>query len=150
VPKTRFRGRVAKLYAEHAGAIGVLFCIAPTVVFWVVMLAGFWEFRQVYVVRFAVTLVFGGALSAAANRYGVTLCLSKHESPYGPATVLDGAAIGAGVGFAIGLVGPLTGLIATNHPEIVKTIIIVTWSASAIFGAFLGAFLASRLEPLGK
>jgi hypothetical protein len=139
---------VAKFYAEHAGALGIAFCGFPTAVFWIVMLAGYWEFRPVYVVRLAVTLLVGGALALYANRYGVKLCLSKHTSPMGPATILDGAAIGAGVGVATGFVGPLTGLIYTNHPEMVKTFIIATWSSSAALGALLGGFLASQLGPV--
>lgn len=134
--------RLASLYVRRAALFGALWCIVPTAIVWLVMLSQSLPFRPVYIFRFAVTAVLGGALGAFANRYGVFLWLLKHRSPEGPATVLDGAAIGAAVGWITGLVGPLAGFIATDHVEDVKTLVIVAWLAAAVTGTIAGALLA--------
>jgi len=134
--------RVASLYVRRTALFGALWCIVPTAIVWIVMLSASLPFRPVYLLRFAVTAVVGGALGAFANRYGVSLWLLKHRSPEGPATVLDGASIGAAVGWITGLVGPLAGFIATDDVEGAKTIVIVAWLAAAVTGTIAGALLA--------
>ena len=69
--------------------------------------------------------------------------LIKHRSTEGPATVVDGALIGAAVGVGIQILPALTGLIATNHPEEAKAVIIGVWLASIGIGALIGSVLAS-------
>ena len=135
--------RLAALYIRRAALFGVLWCIVPTLVAWTVMLTAFIAFRPVYVLRFVVTALVGGALGALANSRGVSLWLSKQRSPEGPATVLDGAMIGASVGWITGLVGPLASFIGTEHFEDAKTIVIVGWLAAAVMGTISGALLAS-------
>jgi hypothetical protein len=134
--------RLASLYVRRAALFGVLWCIVPTLIAWAVALSGSLSFRPVYLLRFAVTALVGGALGALANRHGVALWLMKDRSPQGPATVLDGAAIGAAVGWITGLVGPLASFIGTEHVEDAKTVVIVGWLAAAAMGTIAGALLA--------
>jgi hypothetical protein len=135
--------RLATVYVKRAALLGALWCLVPTVIAWTVMLSAFIPFRPIYFVRFVVTAIAGGALGAFANRLGVSLWLTRHRSPEGPATVLEGAAIGAAVGWITGLVGPLASFIGTEHVEDAKTIVIVGWLAAAGMGALAGALLAS-------
>jgi len=134
--------RLASLYVRRTALFGALWCIVPTSIVWIVMLSASLPFRPVYLLRFAVTAVVGGALGAFANSYGVSLWLLKHRSPDGPATVLDGASIGAAVGWITGLAGPLAGFIATDDVEGAKTLVIVAWLAAAVTGTIAGALLA--------
>jgi hypothetical protein len=59
--------RLATLYVRRAALFGALWCIVPTLIVWIVMLSVSFSFRPVYLVRFAVTAVVGGALGALAN-----------------------------------------------------------------------------------
>jgi MFS family permease len=67
----------------------------------------------------------------------------KHRSQEGPGTISDGLLIGAGVGVGTTFLPPLTSLIATNHPEEAKLLIILSWSAGIVFGGLIGGTLAS-------
>jgi hypothetical protein len=56
--------------------------------------------------------------------------------------VLDGALIGAAVGFSMQVLPALTALIATNHPHEATAGILGVWLASIALGAIVGAMLA--------
>jgi hypothetical protein len=100
-------------------------------------------FREVYLLRLALSLLLGGWIAARVNDYGVRLWLMKHRSQEGPGTISDGLLIGAGVGVGTTFLPPLTSLIATNHPEEAKLLIILSWSAGIVFGGLIGGTLAS-------
>jgi hypothetical protein len=133
--------RLSDTYLQHLRLIGALYCLVP-VGLWLVALLVLIPFREVYVLRLILSVVGGGYLAARANEYGVTLWLSKHRSSAGPATVADGALIGAAVGMAVSLIPPLTNLIASNHPDEARLAIIICWLVSMLCGAALGGTLA--------
>jgi len=128
-------------YRRHARLIGALYCIVPTLVWFGIVFAAN-PFREIYLARLGVSVVVGGFIAAKANEYGVRLWLAKHRSPEGPATVADGAVIGAFVGLASSLLPPLTALVATRHPEEVKMFIIASWLVALFNGCWVGAVVA--------
>lgn len=129
-------------YVRRSAIIGVFYCAVPTI-FWFLASLFVMPLRGVYILRLAVALVVGGALSAFANRYGVMTWLLKHRSAEGPATVLDGVIIGGSIGIGIALIPALTLLIGTNHLEDAKTYIIMSYLIAIGAGALIGAILAS-------
>ena len=134
--------RFGESYIRLAKLIGALYCIVPSVA-WFVGGLFLVPFREVYLLRLGLSVVLGGCVAAWLHEYGVKTWLIKHRSAQGPATVLDGAVIGAAVGVGIQILPALTGLIATNHPEEAKAVILGAWLASLGIGALLGAVLAS-------
>jgi hypothetical protein len=100
------------------------------------------SFREVYLLRLVLSLLLGGWIAARINDYGVRLWLIKHRSQEGPATVIDGILMGAGVGMGTTFLPPLTLLIATHHPEEAKLFIILSWVAGIVFGGVIGGLLA--------
>jgi hypothetical protein len=134
--------RVCETYIRHSCLIGALWCVIPTLA-WFIAALSMVPFREVYLLRLAISLIVGGTLAAFSNRYGVSIWLMKHSSQKGPATVLDGLVIGCSVGMGTALVPPLTLLIATNHLEEAKTYIIVCYLAAMGIGALIGAVLAA-------
>jgi hypothetical protein len=129
-------------YIHRAKLAGVMYCIVPWVAGFVGMFCTL-PFREVYLLRMGLAVVIGGGVAAWLHEYGVTLWLIKHRSAEGPATVIDGAVIGAAVGMGIQILPSLTGLIGTNHPDEAKTIIIGIWIAGIVIGALIGSLLAS-------
>jgi hypothetical protein len=134
--------RLCDWYVRRVAIIGFLYCVVPTLI-WFGWLFATQEFRTVYLLRLAISLVVGGAVAAWVNRFGVSLWVIKHRSKAGPATVLDGALIGVATGWASALLPPLTGLIYSNHLELAKLFIIAAWLTAAVVGALVGAILAS-------
>ncbi len=134
--------RLCDFYIRHAGWIGVVFCAAPALVWFI---AGFktYDFRWVYLVRLALVLGVGCPIAAYINRYGVEVWLRKHRSAEGPATILDGILVGAAIGVGIALLPTLVVFIQSNHLEMAKTYVIVTYLAGSLVGAVFGAILAS-------
>jgi hypothetical protein len=131
-----------KFYLNHPGLIGcVLFLIPALSVFaWMFM---FQPFRSIYVVRCILTAAVGGAIAAFTHRYGISLWISKHISPKGPAGIIDGIAIGAAVGFFMCLIPALFSLIQSNNLEQTLTFIITSYLASVLLGGILGGAAAS-------
>jgi len=134
--------RLCDWYILHAKLIGAFYCWIPTIAWFGAML--FVDpFREVYLLRLALALLLGGCIAAWINNFGVRLWLVKHRSQEGPATVIDGILIGAGVGIGTTFLPPLTSLIATHHPEEAKLLIIVSWGAGIVFGGVIGGILTS-------
>ena len=129
-------------YVRRAALIGALYSIVPTcLTFAFIFLAN--PFRGVYMLRFALALLIGGAMGAFVHRRGVSLWLSRHRSPEGPISITDGALIGAGVGLSGTIIPALTSLIATNHLELAKIFIIGSWLAALLIGGVIGAILTA-------
>ena len=147
--------RLCEGYIRHAKLIGLLYSWIPTLVWFGAMMFVV-PFREVYALRLVLALLVGGTVAAGINQYGVRLWLIKHRSQDGPATVLDGLLIGAGVGMGTTFLPPLTSLIATHHPEEAKLLIICSWAAGIVFGGLIGGILASigrtyfNRTPTGK
>jgi len=134
--------RLCALYIRRVTIIGALYCAVPTVL-WFAGTFALIPFRGVYVLRLALSLLAGCALSAYVNRFGLSLWLIKHRSSAGPATVVDGVLIGAAVGWGSDFLPPVTSLIGTNHPEEAKAFIIIAWLVAALIGAIIGGSLAA-------
>ena len=134
--------RLCESYIRHAKLIGAFYCWVPTIAWFGAMMFVV-PFREVYVLRLVLVLLVGGLITAWINDYGVRLWLVKHRSQEGPATVVDGILIGAGVGIGTTFFPPLTSLIATHHPEEAKLLIIVSWGAGIVLGGVIGGLLAS-------
>ncbi len=134
--------RLCEWYILHAKLIGVFYCWIPTLA-WFVAMFFVVPFREVYLLRLVLSLLLGGCLAAWINDYAVRLWLVKHRSQEGPATVIDGILIGAGVGIGTTFLPPLTSLIATHHPDEAKLLILVSWGAGIVFGGVIGGLLAS-------
>ena len=134
--------RLCESYIRHAKLIGAFYCWIPTLAWFGAMMFVV-PFREVYLLRLALSLLLGGWIAAGVNDYGVRLWLIKHRSQEGPGTVADGILIGAGVGMGTTFLPPLTSLIATHHPEEAKLLILVSWAAGIIFGGLIGGIVAS-------
>ena len=134
--------RFAEFSLHHPRWMGAVYCIVPAVA-WLVGALCLIPLREVYLLRVALSVVIGGCIAAWLHDYGVKLWFAKRRCTEGPACVLDGALIGAAVGWGIQLLPPLTSLIATHHPQEAKTFIIAAWLISAAIGALVGAALAS-------
>ena len=103
----------------------------------------FVPFREVYLVRLALCLVVGCPIGAYLNRYSVDMWLVKHHSGSGSAKIFDGTLNGAAVGIGTALLPALTSLISSNHLEMAKTFIIVSYIASALVGGIIGSMVAA-------
>jgi hypothetical protein len=136
--------RFCAVYIRHTRLAGVLYSIVPWVAGFVGMFCTL-PFREVYVLRLGLVVVVGGGVAAWLHEYGVKLWLIKHRSTEGPATLVDGAMIGAAVGVGIQVIPSLTSLIGTNHPDEAKNIIIGLWVGGLLIGALIGSLLASVL-----
>lgn len=134
--------RLCALYIRHAGWIGVIYCAAPNLVWFIAALL-FVPFRTVYMLRLVLSLAVGCPIAAYLNRYGVEVWLCKHGSADGPATILDGVLVGAAIGIGSALLPTLTLLIRSSSAETAKTIIIVTYLSATLIGAVFGAILAT-------
>jgi len=134
--------RLCDLYIRYAGFIGVLLCAVPNLV-WFISGLFLIPFREVYPLRLALSLIIGCPIAAYLNRYGVDIWLLKHRSAEGPATIIDGSLVGAAIGVGCALLPTLTLLIASNHIEIAKTIVIITYLSAIFVGAVFGATLAT-------
>jgi hypothetical protein len=134
--------RFGDSYIRHARLGGALYCIVPSVAWFVGGLCVI-PFREVYLLRLGIAVLVGGWVAAWLHAYGVKIWLIKHRSPAGPATAVDGALIGTAVGGGIQVIPALTAFIATNHPEEAKAIVIGVWLVSLVIGALVGASLAS-------
>lgn len=133
--------RLCEFYIRHPRLIGALYCIGPVSIAYAILFATS-PFRGVYALRLILSLVIGVPIAAWVNELGLRLWLIKHQSNDGPATVCDGFFIGAGVGIVTTFVPPLLMLIATNHLEGAKTMILLCWAAGVIVGGLIGAWLA--------
>jgi hypothetical protein len=103
----------------------------------------FVSFREVYLARLALCLAIGCPIGAYLNRYSVDMWLVKHHSDSGPARIVDGTLNGAAVGIGTALLPALTSLISSNHPEMAKTFIIVSYIAATLVGGIIGTVVAA-------
>jgi len=134
--------RLCDSYVRNAATIGALYVVVPTLI-WFGLCLALWPLRPVYILRLALAAVVGGAASAFLNRYGVDLWILKHRSRQGPATLLDGALIGAGVGFGCAFLPPLTNLISSTDLEFVKLFVLAVWAGGALVGGLNGLWLTA-------
>jgi hypothetical protein len=134
--------KLCDLYIKQAGLVGVFHCALPSLG-WFVSILLFVPFREVYIVRLALCLAIGCPIGAYLNRYSVDMWLLKHYSDSGPAKVIDGTLNGAAVGIGTALLPALTSLINSNHLEMAKTFIIVSYIASALVGGIIGTMVAA-------
>ncbi len=133
--------RLCDFYIRHAGWIGAAYCAAPNLA-WFLATFLFVPFRTVYLLRLSLSLFVGCVTSAYLNRYGVDTWLCKHRSADGPATVVDGALIGAAVGIGSALLPTLSVLIRSSCIEVARNAIIITYLSATSIGAALGAVFA--------
>ncbi len=134
--------RLCDFYIRHARLIGAIYCAIPAII-WFIATSLLVPFREVYLLRLGLCLVVGCTVAAYLNRYAVELWLCKHRAVSGPATILDGVLAGAAVGIGSALLPTLSALIRTNHPEMAKTFVIVTYLSTTFVGAVIGAVLAA-------
>lgn len=97
--------------------------------------------RQVYILRFILSLICGGLAGAYSNSYAVNNWLLRVKKKDYKEGVLNGIAGGLFAGIGTAAIPPLTGLIYSNHIEKAKTIIIGTWIFGAMAGIIIGALL---------
>ena len=133
--------RLCDLYIKRAGLIGVIYCAVPNLV-WFMLAFICIPFREVYLLRLFISLAVGCTIAAYLNRYGVEAWLCKHRSDKGPATILDGILIGAGIGIGSALLPTLSVLISSSNLERAKTIIIVTYLLVTLIGGIFGSVIA--------
>ncbi|MFA6032292.1 MAG: hypothetical protein WC889_05280 [Myxococcota bacterium] len=128
-------------YIRRAKLIGALYSIVPSLL-WAVGLLLLNPFREVYLLRIALSLVLGGLSCAIVHDRCVGLWVARHSSGEGPAGVGDGMILGASIGMAAVLFPSLTTLIASNHIEEAKSYIIASWLSGALIGAIMGGVAA--------
>jgi uncharacterized protein YneF (UPF0154 family) len=134
--------KLCDLYIKRAGLVGVFHCAVPTII-WIAYILLTVPFRDVYLLRLGLCLLIGCPIGAYLNRHSVDMWLAKHQGSYGPAKIIDGTINGAAVGMGTALLPTLTALISTNHLEMAKTFIIVTYVASTIVGAIIGSMVSA-------
>jgi hypothetical protein len=134
--------RLASFYLARAKLIGALYCAIPVLAWFLVSLLTI-PYRQVYLLRLGLVLTVGCTVAALLHDYGVKLWVIKHRSAAGPAGVLDGMLIGMSTGLGINFLPPLVSLIASNHLEEAKSMIIIAWLAAGALGAIMGAVLGA-------
>jgi len=134
--------KLSDLYIKRAGLVGVFHCALPSLGWFAGMLL-FVPFREIYIIRLILCLAVGCPIGAYLNRYSVDMWLLKHHGGSGPAKIIDGMLNGAAVGMGTALLPALTSLISTNHLEMAKTFIIVSYIASALLGGIIGTIFAS-------
>lgn len=127
-------------YVRRAGLIGACYAFAPSLL-WYALVIGAGRYREVYLLRLAITLLAGGPIGALVHREGVSLWLIKHRSVKGPATLLDGILIGGGVSLGCALLPPLTSLIASTDMDYARGVILSSWVSAVLVGAIVGAAL---------
>lgn len=131
-----------EFYVRHGKLFGFLYCAVPVLIWFGITFTTV-PFRSVYLLRLVLSLVIGGYFAARANEFGLELWLLKHRSAAGPATVADGAAIGAGIALGCCLFPPLTALIASHHLEDAKSFVILCWLVAVAIGGINGCLLAA-------
>ena len=134
--------KLCDLYIKKAGLVGVFHCAVFTII-WIVYILLTVPFRDVYLLRLGLCLIIGCPIGAYLNRHSVDMWLAKHQGSLGPAKIIDGTINGAAVGIGTALLPALTALIYTNHLEMAKTFIIVTYAASAAVGAIIGSMVSA-------
>ena len=134
--------RLCDFYIRYAGLFGAVYCAIPSLG-WFIAVTACVPFREVYLLRLGLCLSFGCAIAAYLNRYGLELWLMKHRSADGPAAICDGALLGAAIGIGSALLPTLTALIKTNHPEMAKSFILITYLATTGCGATMGTIIAA-------
>lgn len=134
--------KMCRLYIKRAGLVGIFHCAVPSIAWFAYVLIAV-PFREVYLLRLALCLFIGCPIGACLNRHSIEMWLAKHCGDSGPANILDGVINGAAVGMGTALLPPLTALIGTNHQEMAKTFIIVSYVASACLGGLIGAMFAA-------
>ena len=134
--------KLCDLYIKQAGLVGVFHCALPSLGWFVSMLL-FVPYREAYLFRLALCLAIGCPIGAYINRYSVDIWLLKHHAGSGPAKIIDGTLNGAAVGIGTALLPALTALISSNHLEMAKTFIIVSYIASALVGGIIGTIFAT-------
>lgn len=134
--------KLCDLYIKRAGLVGFFHCAIPSFVWFAGMLL-FVPFREVYLVRLGLCLAVGCPVGAYLNRYSVDMWLTKHHSESGPARIIDGTLNGAAVGIGTAFLPALTALISSNHLEMAKTFVIVSYVASSFVGGIIGTMFAA-------
>ena len=134
--------KLCDLYIRRAGLVGFFHCAIPSFVWFAGMLL-FVPFREVYLVRLGLCLAVGCPVGAYLNRYSVDMWLAKHHSESGPARITDGTLNGAAVGIGTAFLPALTALISSNHLEMAKTFVIVSYVASSFVGGIIGTMFAA-------
>ncbi len=134
--------KLCDLYIKHAGWVGFFHCAIPSFA-WFAGILLFVPFREVYLVRLVLCLAVGGPVGAYLNRYSVDMWLAKHHSESGPARITDGTLNGAAVGIGTAFLPALTALISSNHLEMAKTFVIVSYVASSFVGGIIGTMFAA-------
>jgi hypothetical protein len=134
--------RLCRGYLNHPCLIGILYGAVPVLLCFGYMFAAL-PFRDVYVLRFALSLITGVVAGTGLNRFGLSLWLLKHRSAAGPAGAGTGMLIGGAIGIGVSLLPPLTSFIGTQHPEQAKTFVIAAYLTSTIVGAMIGAMLGA-------
>ena len=134
--------KLCNLYIQRAGLVGFFHCAIPSFVWFAGMLL-FVPFREVYLLRLGLCLAVGCPVGAYLNRYSVDMWLAKHHSDSGPARIIDGTLNGAAVGIGTAFLPALTALISSNHLEMAKTFVIVSYIASSFVGGIIGTLFAA-------
>ena len=134
--------KLTDLYIKRAGLVGLFHCALPSFG-WFLSMVLFVPFREVYLFRLALCLAVGCPIGAYLNRYSVDMWLLKHYSDSGPARIFDGTLNGAAVGIGTALLPSLTSLISSNHPEMAKSFVILSYLASAFVGGIIGTMVAA-------
>lgn len=133
-------------YIKNARIIGFFYCFVPVII-WFSYILLTTEFREVYILRFFLSIFVGGFIASYLNEYGLKLWLIKYYSQ-DRAGILDGFIIGSCLGIGIAIFPSLTSLIYSNHIEQAKWFIIFSWLASWLIGGVIGSMLAKTAKNI--
>jgi hypothetical protein len=127
-------------YINHIHAIGALMSIVPVTCVYAYMFT-FLPFREVYLLRFVVSLIIGGIAGAYSNSFAVNNWLARVKVKNAKLGIIIGSAAGLFAGVGTNAIPPLLSLISSNHIEYAKNFIIISWIIGAVNGILIGGSL---------
>ena len=132
--------KICFFYIRNIWLFATFYCVVP-ISAWFIWILLTNPFREVYLLRIAISFIIGIPISIFFNKYGVELWLMKHKNK--KAGILDGVLIGGFVGAWTVMIPVFTSLIHTHDLEQAKTFIIIAWLISVAVGSIIGGFLAN-------
>lgn len=129
--------RLCEAYVKHIRIFGALMCIIPFSIVSAFLMTQT-PFREVYLLRLALGIVFGGMAGALGNEYMVqNFFFRVRTKDYGQG-ITHGCVGGFLAGTMTAWFPPLTLFISSTDVEQAKTILILSWLGAGLIGVAVG------------
>ncbi len=129
--------RLCEVYVKHIRIFGALMCIIPFSMVSLVLMTQT-PFREVYLLRLALGIVFGGLAGALGNEYMVQNFFFRVTRKDYALGITHGCVGGFLAGTMTAWFPPLTLFISSTDVEQAKTILIVSWLGAGLLGVVVG------------